>query len=150
MPTDTETRRLVLATGGGSVGRCREFARDVLTGWGWTPAAEGERGEVVRDVLLIVSELVTNAAVYAEGPIELRLVRSAVGLRVEVADCNPEPPVMRRGGDRALPGGHGLRVVDLLSWSWGSRADVHGKTVWSEIAAPPADLASPPRPAGPG
>ncbi|MFD0258440.1 ATP-binding protein [Kitasatospora indigofera] len=143
MSTDTETRWLVLATGEGSVGRCREFAREALIRWGWTPTAEGERGEVARDVLLIVSELVTNAAAYAEGPVELRLTRSALGLRVEVADCNPELPVLRRGGDTARPGGHGLRVVDLLSWSWGSRAGAHGKSVWSEIAAPPADLSFP-------
>ncbi|GGV23144.1 ATPase [Kitasatospora herbaricolor] len=142
MSTTKETRRLVLTTGGGSVGRCREFARDALIHWGWTPTDEGERGAVARDVLLVVSELVTNAAQHADGPVELSLTRSVLGLRVEVADCNPEPPVLRRGGP-ALPGGHGLRVVDLLSWTWGSRPHAHGKTVWSEIAAPPADLRPP-------
>ncbi|MCX5208528.1 ATP-binding protein [Kitasatospora sp. NBC_00240] len=140
MLQDTDTRRLVLASGGGAVGRCREFAREALTRWDWAPAADGERGEVARDVLLIVSELVTNAAQHADGPIELSLTRSTTGLRVEVADCSPEPPVLRRGADPVLPGGHGLRVVDLLSWSWGSRVHEHGKTVWSEIAAPPAEL----------
>ncbi|MET9618637.1 ATP-binding protein [Kitasatospora indigofera] len=138
MIPDTGTRRLVLASGQGAVGRCRAFARDALARWDWPPAADGERGEVARDVLLVVSELVTNAAQHADGPIELSLTRSVVGVRVEVADCSPELPVLRRGGDPVLPGGHGLRVVDLLSWSWGSRSREHGKSVWSEIAAPTA------------
>ncbi|WP_245204766.1 ATP-binding protein [Kitasatospora sp. RG8] len=122
----------------GVVVKSREFTCAALLDWGWLPAAEGERRAVAEDVLLIVSELVTNAAMHAGGPIELRLRRSPAGLRVEVSDTSPELPVLRRTKDPTAPGGYGLRVVALLSWAWGSASDPSGKTVWSEIAAPPA------------
>ncbi|WP_327675402.1 ATP-binding protein [Kitasatospora sp. NBC_00458] len=137
MPPDAE-RSLALRSATGAVTRSRAFTREALVDWGWLPAAGGERKAVAEDVLLIVSELVTNAARHVGGPIELRLRRSPSGLRVEVSDESPEPPVLRRNDDPAVPGRHGLRVVALLSWAWGSVPGARGKTVWSEISAPPA------------
>ncbi|MFI6848930.1 ATP-binding protein [Kitasatospora sp. NBC_00085] len=140
MPPAADQRSLALVSGRGAVTRSREFTRAALFDWGWLPAAGDERRAVAEDVLLVVSELVTNAARHAGGPIELRLRHSPSGLRVEVSDESPEPPVLRSNDDPAVPGRHGLRVVALLSWAWGSVPDAGGKTVWSEIAAPPARL----------
>ncbi|WP_406193631.1 ATP-binding protein [Kitasatospora sp. NBC_01560] len=135
-------RRLPLGSVTGAVTRSRAFTAEVLADWGWLPAAAGgERRAVADDVLLVVSELVTNAVRHGGGRIELRLRPSPPGLRVEVSDGSTEPPVLRYDDDPAVPGRHGLRVVALLSWDWGSVPAAGGKTVWSEIAAPPAAAA---------
>ncbi|MFD8410451.1 ATP-binding protein [Streptomyces sp. NPDC059650] len=153
-----EIRRLALGGGtGGVVARCRRFTLDALTAWQWIvrPAggdrarADGhpggdpdgddpDRAEAVEDVLLMVSELVSNACVHAGGPSELVLRRTSDRLRVEVGDGSPEHPRRRTADDPALPGGHGLLVVDRLArdWGWEPRPDGAGKTVWAEVPSP--------------
>ncbi|MEV4562016.1 ATP-binding protein [Kitasatospora sp. NPDC049285] len=143
MPSVSDHRRLALGQATGPVSESRAFTRAALLDWGWLPAPEGERRTVAEDVLLIVSELVTNAALHAGGPVELRLRHLPAGLRVEVSDLSPEPPVLRSRRDPSVPGGYGLRVVALLSWAWGSSPEEVGKIVWSEIASPPARPAPP-------
>lgn len=94
-----QTRRLVL--GGpvpGVVTRCRDFTRRALTEWRWlpsdgSPAAVEAVEEAAEDVLLMVSELVTNACMHAGGPGALVLRHTADGLRMEVSDGSPEHPV---------------------------------------------------------
>ncbi|GGZ95698.1 ATPase [Streptomyces subrutilus] len=129
-----QTRRLIL--GGattGVVARCRDFTRLALADWGWPGGPEA-----VEDVLLLVSEVVTNACLHAGGPRELVLRHGAGGLRVELSDDSPELPHRRPPGNRALPGGHGLIVVERLARSWGAEpfaGERPGKTVWLEIAS---------------
>ncbi|MFD9406043.1 ATP-binding protein [Streptomyces sp. NPDC059989] len=101
-------------------------------------------------MLLLVSEVVTNACLHAGGPRELVLRHTPERLRVEVSDYSPEPPRRRLPGDRALPGGHGLIVLERLARSWGSTPSGDGrpgKTVWLEVPArgpqPPADRRPP-------
>ncbi|WP_405711017.1 ATP-binding protein [Streptomyces xanthophaeus] len=136
-----QTRRLVLGGAtAGVVSRCRDFTRQALADWQW----QG-RPEAVEDVLLLVSEVVTNACLHAGGPRELVLRHSPERLRIEVSDDSPELPRRRPPGDRALPGGHGLIVLERLARSWGSvpTADGRpGKTVWLDVRAPDP---SPPR-----
>ncbi|MFD0265266.1 ATP-binding protein [Streptomyces sp. NPDC127106] len=159
-----EIRRLALGRGArGVVARCRDFTLDALTAWQWIPVpagdarrdADGQYGDeaddeesgrseaveevlLAEDVLLMVSELVSNACVHAGGPSELVLRRTADRLRMEVGDGSPEHPRRRRATDPALPGGHGLLVVDRLArdWGWEPRPDGTGKTVWAEVASP--------------
>ncbi|MFE7773696.1 ATP-binding protein [Streptomyces sp. NPDC057445] len=95
-----------------------------------------ERLAVSEDVLMVVSELVTNACLHAEGPQELVLHCTAERLRIEVSDPSPVPPRPRPHADPAKPGGHGLVVLGRLARSWGSEPRGTGKTVWAEIAAP--------------
>ncbi|WP_330331372.1 ATP-binding protein [Streptomyces sp. NBC_00536] len=145
-----QTRRLVL--GGpvpGVVTRCRDFTRRALTEWRWlpsdgSPAAVEAVEEAAEDVLLMVSELVTNACMHAGGPGALVLRHTADGLRMEVSDGSPEHPRRRSPGNPSVPGGHGLIVLERLSreWGWERNEAVGGKTVWAEVAsplAPPTD-----------
>ncbi|OKK18347.1 hypothetical protein AMK16_18660 [Streptomyces sp. CB00455] len=129
-----QTRRLVLGGAtAGVVGRCRDFTRRALADWQWSQEAHA-----VEDVLLLVSEVVTNACLHAGGPRELVLRHSPERLRVEVSDGSTELPRRRGPGDRALPGGHGLIVLERLTRSWGSVPSpdgVTGKTVWLEVPA---------------
>jgi len=143
LPAGGQTRRLALSGGKGLIGRCRDFTRAALTDWQWIPAdpadASTDAGQeqllVVEDVLLLVSELVTNACLHAGGPEELTLHCTDERLRVEVADPSPTAPSPRRSRP-ALPGGHGLHVVERLSRNWGSASRGSGKTVWLEVASP--------------
>ncbi|MEO5874929.1 MAG: ATP-binding protein [Streptosporangiaceae bacterium] len=87
-----------------------------------------------RMILLLVSELVTNAvAVSGPGdPVRLRLTVLENRLRVTVWDRCSHPPAA--GPD--LPegeGGRGLRLVEALTASWGwAREPGGGKYVWCE------------------
>ena len=98
----------------------------------------GSLPERVReDVLLLVSELVTNAVRHggagAGGSVELELELSRRHVRVEVAD--PGDGV----GSHALPsastdvGGWGLRMVDHVADEWGVSSGGPGTRVWFEI-----------------
>ncbi|WP_431682407.1 ATP-binding protein [Kitasatospora sp. KL5] len=134
-----QIRRLALFESRGAVQHCRDFTRKALHDWGWLPAPDGERRAVAEDVLLMVSELVTNACLHAGGPRELVLHRIGDGLRVEVSDDSRELPVLQTDRPRSAPGGHGLRVVDRLAAAWGSVPRPPGKTVWLEVEAPAWD-----------
>ncbi|MEV6651878.1 ATP-binding protein [Streptomyces sp. NPDC051219] len=131
-----QTRRLALYGTKGLVTRCRDFTREALADWGWTPARNEEHQAVVDDVLLLVSELITNACLHTDGPTEFVLHCTDERLRVEVADASPEHPRPRPPGSAAMPGGHGLVVVQRLALRWGSAARKDGKTVWLEVASP--------------
>ena len=88
-------------------------------------------------VVLLVSELVTNAVLHARSDSVLKLSHESERLRVELHDANTEGAVLvgadERGGG---PGGRGVLLVDALADRWGSDRDEHGKTVWFELAAP--------------
>ncbi|MFB6893356.1 ATP-binding protein [Kitasatospora sp. NPDC056327] len=142
VPARDETRRLALSGSEGAVQRCRDFSRQALLDWHWL-AMDGEawpdeeQVAVFEDVLLMVSELVTNACLHAPGgPRELRLRWDTRRLLVEVSDASPEPPRLRPFADPGQPGGHGLRVVDRLAGAWGSRPEDGGKSVWLEVPSP--------------
>lgn len=82
---------------------------------------------LLNDLQLLVSEVVTNAVRHGGAiptdTIVLSLVRAGDEVQVEV--CDPG----RAGGEPAVddaapwtrPGGHGLRMVERLSSSWGAR-----------------------------
>jgi anti-sigma regulatory factor (Ser/Thr protein kinase) len=95
--------------------------------------------DTVADVaMLLVSELVTNSLRYAAGPIQVRLVRTALRpgrLRVEVSDPLPDlPRTLAATVDQE--GGRGLQLVARSACSWGSRQAGAGKTVWFELTLP--------------
>ncbi|MCX4512191.1 SpoIIE family protein phosphatase [Streptomyces sp. NBC_01619] len=83
---------------------------------------------------LIVSELVTNAVRYADGPIELRLIRDRA-LTCEVTDDSSTAPHLRRALD-SDEGGRGLYITAQLTDRWGIRPGRRGKTIWAEQALP--------------
>jgi len=103
----------------------RDFTRETLAAWGYQGAHD--------DVVLAVSELVTNAVRHGRGLPVLRLTSMTGGLRIEVADASPTPPRIRQPG---ADGGRGLRMVELLSAGWGVVRTDEGKVVWCEFHAP--------------
>ncbi|MFI8288034.1 ATP-binding protein [Streptomyces sp. ms191] len=134
-----QVRRLVLSGTKGVVGRCRDFTTEALADWGWIPAESEEAEQRVDDVLLLVSEVVTNACLHAGGPEELVLRHADGYLRFEVSDANPEHPHAYPARSPSLPGGHGLMVLDRLAGDWGSEVrggGAAGKVVWVEVRRP--------------
>ena len=85
--------------------------------------------ELVSDVVLMTSELVTNAYVHGRPPIDVRLRRTPSELFVEVQDRAAYRPRRRRARDDDEHG-RGLQIVSVLADSWGSRATGAGKSVW--------------------
>ncbi|MFI7140106.1 SpoIIE family protein phosphatase [Streptomyces massasporeus] len=121
---DTATWRLPAR--GDAPARARTHVAELLGRWGIR--------DVTRDtVLLLVSELVTNAVRFAEGPVTVRLIRAGNGLLCEVGDSGNGRPRLRRG-DLLDNGGRGLSIVHRLTTRWGVRWTDTGKVVWAEVA----------------
>ncbi|MYY85922.1 ATP-binding protein, partial [Streptomyces sp. SID335] len=97
-----------------------------------------DRRAAAEDVLLVVSELVTNACLHAEGPDELRLSSDGKVLRIEVSDRGTGQPAPRTPHRAGRPGGHGMFIVQRLCLDWGvvRNPGAAGKTVWAEVGAP--------------
>jgi anti-sigma regulatory factor (Ser/Thr protein kinase) len=89
--------------------------------------------DVADDLLLVTSELVTNAVEHTEGIASLRLERSSRGLLLRVHDQGGGLPEVRNGDTRSI-GGRGLRLVEALTTDWGCVEDANGKYVWAEFA----------------
>ncbi|MBT2530007.1 ATP-binding protein [Streptomyces sp. ISL-99] len=133
-----QARSLALSSASGIVPLARDFTRQALYDWGWLPASSADRRAAAEDVLLVVSELVTNACLHAEGPEELRVACDGKVLRLEVVDRGTGQPAPRTPHRAGRPGGHGMFIVQRLCLDWGvERAqESTGKTVWAELAAP--------------
>jgi len=85
------------------------------------------------DLLLCLSEVVTNAVLHAGPPILVTGGTVDKKVRVEVSDGSTAAPVPRRPG-QSSPTGRGLVLLDHLSLAWGVDLTGDGKTVWFEIA----------------
>ncbi|MFJ3586446.1 ATP-binding protein [Streptomyces sp. NPDC090127] len=133
-----DVRTLALGAASGIVPLARDFTRSALYDWGWLPAASADARAAAEDVLLVVSELVTNACLHAEGPETLRVLRRAKVLRLEITDRGAGQPAPRTPHRAARPGGHGMFIVQRLCLDWGIERTTGspGKTVWAELAAP--------------
>ncbi|MCR3749151.1 Anti-sigma regulatory factor (Ser/Thr protein kinase) [Lentzea californiensis] len=91
--------------------------------------------DVVLDVLLVCTELASNAYEHAEGPRAVRVQRHTDFVRVEVDDHTPaELPRLgqSRLGDTR---GRGLVLIAQLSRCWGTQDFTGGKTIWAEVDA---------------
>jgi hypothetical protein len=87
--------------------------------------------DVVEDVLLCVSELVTNALLYGRPPFHLFVELQDEHLVIIVEDCDEAPPTpVAAAGEH---GGFGLHVVAMTAATWGVRPLVRGKAVWAQI-----------------
>ncbi|MEV4922215.1 ATP-binding protein [Streptomyces roseoverticillatus] len=119
------------------VGRARKWARSRLAGSGI-----GVDEPLAETLILLISELVTNAVVHTGCPAVLRMLFPGAGVgvpgacggtvRVEVADISARPPRRRCAGGEDT-GGRGLELVDGLADRWGWQAEGSGKRIWCEV-----------------
>ncbi|MCX5421301.1 ATP-binding protein [Streptomyces sp. NBC_00078] len=133
-----QVRRLNFDGESGVVPLARDFTRQALYAWEWLPAATADQRAAAEDVLLVVSELVTNACLHAEGPDELWISCDRKVIRIEVSDKGSGQPAPRTPHRAGRPGGHGMFIVQRLCLDWGvvRTPGATGKTVWAELGAP--------------
>lgn len=106
----------------GAVAAARQFVADWL-------AASSARTD---DVVLAVSELVTNAIVHVGAPFHVSITDGHEGVRVAVADTSHQPP-QRRPLTFDTPGGRGVHIVAALANAWGVDHTGDGKLVWADF-----------------
>lgn len=128
MSTGAKTHSRTFEPAPTSVSEARRFARDVLAEWGLD--------DLLDDVVLLTSELVTNAVTHAGTPMTVAVVREEDRLRIDVFDQHPTRvlPV----GANARPGagehGRGLLITSALSTAWGVEYRKDHKRVWAAFA----------------
>jgi anti-sigma regulatory factor (Ser/Thr protein kinase) len=88
-------------------------------------------------VLLVASELLTNAVQHAASSVEARVEFHERYTRVDVLDDGDGWPRLRHVDPLSEAGGRGLSIVDRLSTAWGVEDLIPGKQVWSIIARTP-------------
>ncbi|MDA2808912.1 SpoIIE family protein phosphatase [Nocardiopsis suaedae] len=136
-----------------AAGDARVFVRETLDQWAVGRSAD--------DAVLLASELVTNAVIHAESPLELTVRRLRGAVEVVVADRVPERAVPQAGPltvdtspstDNGRSGGLGLALAAAIASSWGVAYSKEDKAVWFRVMdtddAPDAPLA-PPEPVRP-
>ncbi|MFC6083887.1 ATP-binding protein [Sphaerisporangium aureirubrum] len=112
-----------------SVHRAREFVREKL--------GDGHAG--LDDVMLLVSELVTNSVLHSDsrggGTVTVAIADCFDRVHVDVVDAGGEgsPRVCEEGLGE---GGRGLRLVETVSREWGVWDGEDGRTVWFEVGCP--------------
>ncbi|WP_265520975.1 SpoIIE family protein phosphatase [Oerskovia flava] len=120
------SRRWLLPSEAASIGRARHAVLRTCQAWDLGDSANAE---------LVVSELVANGVLHGWGHIALRLFDTGDGLRVEVEDSNPAPPVTTDGHPNRM-GGFGMQIVERLA-DWGWRPAGSGKLVWARLRPSP-------------
>jgi anti-sigma regulatory factor (Ser/Thr protein kinase) len=102
--------------------------------------AAGVFDSAVRDAVLVISELLSNAILHAYPlPGERLQVAWAVdGASVELAVSDGGSATVPHAGhpSPSSVSGRGLSIVEHLCLTWGVRADEFGLTVWAVLAAP--------------
>ncbi len=123
---------LVVGPGPRSVHQARRWVVDTIREIG--------RPELADTTELAVSELVTNAVLHAEPPIEIRVRGTRLHPRIEVRDGSTEPPVMPTRSEIDLVEldetlilvtfGRGLDIVSRCADAWGAELEDTGKVMW--------------------
>jgi anti-sigma regulatory factor (Ser/Thr protein kinase) len=119
-----------IAGGPAAASRARELLTDTL--------GESLHGDSLHDVLLLTTELVTNAVRHAdvdEGrTLELTVAAEARRVRVAVTDPGGTTSPQVQDLDVSAPGGMGLFLVDQIASRWGTERGSGGATqVWFEL-----------------
>jgi anti-sigma regulatory factor (Ser/Thr protein kinase) len=116
--------RLSIASNPAELATARRFTESRLAEWGI--------GSVSEAVVLVVSELATNAMIHGHAKAELRLILDGSVLRVEVRDSSTTVPQVKEYSETATTG-RGMVIVQALSSSWGANVGAGGKVVWCEL-----------------
>jgi anti-sigma regulatory factor (Ser/Thr protein kinase) len=119
-----------------AVRRCRGEVERVLLEGGVAPEARV-------DALVVLGEIVGNAARHARTEFTVAVSLRAGILRLEVFDADTRPPALL-GLDAESTSGRGLHIVAGVARDWGWQtavgADgVSGKLVWAELALEPPE-----------
>ncbi|MCP2329152.1 anti-sigma regulatory factor (Ser/Thr protein kinase) [Hamadaea flava] len=110
----------------------RHGAKPVLIGWGCTDETW------LGDAAVVISELVSNAVIHADGCVELSLeLRGGRVVWIGVADTSSTVPVRRVA---TVDGGHGLAIVEDLTARLHVQRYHRGKRVWAVLRPCPLGI----------
>jgi anti-sigma regulatory factor (Ser/Thr protein kinase) len=112
-----------------SAGEARRFVRSSLNG-----SIADDLADVI---VLLTSELVSNAVLHAHSPLQVTVTLPDATLRVAVTDQSDRWPVVRQINESG-EGGRGMVLVEQLSDAWGVVPMGTGKTVWFSVGLRPA------------
>ena len=115
---------LVLAPRLDAAARARRHVSGLLRGWGLDTLLD--------PVLLLTSEVVTNALLHSGTTVTLRVERDGPGVRLSVEDGSSVPPVPRRHSTTATTG-RGVQLLEAVADDWGWQATAAGKQVWFRV-----------------
>ncbi|MFB7499496.1 SpoIIE family protein phosphatase [Streptomyces sp. NPDC056161] len=126
-----------------AAGSARALVSRAFTEWAELGLVRHER--LADDVMIVVSELVTNAVVHAGTDVELvcRLEEDGAVV-IEVGDHHPSRAPRDNGAETPyeIPEyGRGLRLVATLAESWGVTYRTGAKTVWARLTPEDGPLA---------
>jgi anti-sigma regulatory factor (Ser/Thr protein kinase) len=127
--TERMELRSPVASTPAAVSQARKMLARQLQAW--------ELDEVIDDLQIVASELVTNAIRYGTSPVDLCLSLVPGGnLRLEVADSNVTDVPAPRAATDSEPNGRGMPLIDALAADWGVEIRGDRKVVWAELALP--------------
>jgi signal transduction histidine kinase len=106
-------------------------ARDLIT----VALASRIPQALVKDAVLLTSELVSNVLRHTSGPcvLTLRFDHRDDFVEVQVSDSAPDLPVNMIERRPDTIGGFGLRLVDEIATKWGCIRNTDSKTVWFQL-----------------
>ncbi|MBW3536227.1 MAG: ATP-binding protein [Actinobacteria bacterium] len=84
-------------------------------------------------LVLCASELVTNAFLHGQPPVELEIRVGPKSVWVAVHDAGSGAVELRRPATPDTSAGRGLHIVEAVASRWGSSAHERGNTTWFEI-----------------
>ena len=113
----------------GSARQARTVVKDACLRW--------DEPKLVGSAALVVSELVTNAAMHAHTIMTLQIRLRLCHLHIAVFDGAATHAQARQAGPDSS-GGRGLHLVHAMSAAWGSTSLPTGKVVWSALSRPAA------------
>jgi serine phosphatase RsbU (regulator of sigma subunit)/anti-sigma regulatory factor (Ser/Thr protein kinase) len=116
-----------------SIAAARRYVRGSLLGW--------DVDEDLRDDLMVIaSELATNAVVHAGTAFEVSCAHLGGAIRLQVRDGYPARglPAVLPARDPSRPSGRGLTLCASLSSAWGVEYTPTSKTVWCQLDLEPS------------
>jgi anti-sigma regulatory factor (Ser/Thr protein kinase) len=84
---------------------------------------------------LLISEVVTNAVLHANGPVTVEVQQKGNAYRISVSDGSSTPPI-EKGYRTDDATGRGLRLLECLAAAWGWKRTGTGKVVWFDLPEP--------------
>lgn len=126
-----ETTHIHLQPEPTAAGEARRFVRST---------ANSLRPDQLDDVLVLTSELVTNAVLHARTPFELGVTLTDDAILICVGDGTPTRPQARES-TAAHENGRGIMLVRSLADDWGTLSNENrpGKVVWFLMRAAAAE-----------
>jgi anti-sigma regulatory factor (Ser/Thr protein kinase) len=112
-----------------SAAGARRFVAAALRRW-------GHPDDFVELILLLTSELVTNAYRHARTETRVSVRFDGACVRIEVRDVGGGEPQLRPIDTNRVDG-RGLQIVDALADRWGYDASPGGTAVWFELVRRP-------------